>query len=34
MASRPIIELLASLGQLAAEAVAAETDTEGEAATR
>jgi hypothetical protein len=34
LASRPIIELLASLGQLAAEAVAAETDTEGEAATR
>src|SRR5215207_915746 len=31
LASQPIIELLAGLGQLAAEAVAAETDTEGEA---
>jgi hypothetical protein len=33
LASQPIIKLLAGLGQLAAEAVAAETDTEGEAAT-
>jgi hypothetical protein len=33
LASQPVIELLAGLGQLAAEAVAAETHAEGEAAT-
>jgi hypothetical protein len=33
LASQPVIELLAGFGQLAAEAVAAEADAEGEAAT-
>jgi hypothetical protein len=33
LASQPVIELLVGLGQLAAEAVAAEADAEGEAAT-
>jgi hypothetical protein len=32
LASQPVIELLAGLGQLAAEAVTAEADAEGEAA--
>jgi hypothetical protein len=33
LASQPVLELLAGFGQLAAEAVAAEADAEGEAAT-